>query len=228
MLVACAKIPHVAPVSELNWASHNRVPAYYRVKQNESIYAIAFRYDRDYRQVARYNGLRYPYKLRVGQVVYFSRSAKPTQQTPHTIHRSSKPTPIAKKMSASLRAHTASGHWLWPVKGVIKTSFSPSLSKKGIDIAGIKGQGVKASAAGIVAYAGNGLNGYGNLIIIKHNNQLLTAYGNNLRNKVAEGQKVKAGQIIADIGIVDRKFWGVHFEIRKAGKPINPLLFLKP
>lgn len=84
-----------------------------------------------------------------------------------------------------------------------------------------------AAADGVVAYSGNGLSGYGNLIIIKHNGQFLTAYANNLKNKVEEGQKVKAGQIIAEMGIIDRQFWGVHFEIRKSGQPVNPMLYLQ-
>ncbi|MDP1603334.1 MAG: peptidoglycan DD-metalloendopeptidase family protein [Legionella sp.] len=106
-------------------------------------------------------------------------------------------------------------------------NFFPEQGKKGIDIAGKKGDIVRAASGGMVAYSGNGLSGYGNLIIIKHDGQFLTAYGNNLRNRVREGQKVKAGQIIAEMGIVDRKFWGVHFEIRKAGQPVNPMSYLQ-
>ena len=84
-----------------------------------------------------------------------------------------------------------------------------------------------AASSGVVAYAGSGQAGYGNLIIIKHDNQYLTAYGNNLRNLVREGQHIQTGQAIAEIGVVDRRYWGVHFEIRQAGKPVNPLNYLQ-
>jgi lipoprotein NlpD len=117
--------------------------------------------------------------------------------------------------------------WLWPAEGRVATSFVPQQGKKGIDIAGHKGQKIRAAGDGTVAYAGNGLSGYGNLIIIKHDNQYLTAYGNNLRNLVKEGQRIHYGQTIADMGIVDRRFWGVHFEMRRAGKPVNPMDYLK-
>lgn len=112
------------------------------------------------------------------------------------------------------------------MNGRVATRFIPQQGKKGIDIAGRKGEKIRAASSGVVAYAGNGLSGYGNLIIVKHNNQFLTAYGNNLRNLVKEGQKVKAGQIIAEMGVIDRRFWGVHFEIRRAGRPVNPLNYL--
>ena len=84
-----------------------------------------------------------------------------------------------------------------------------------------------ASSSGVVAYAGSGLAGYGNLIIIKHNNEFLTAYGNNARNLVREGQRVSSGQIIAEAGVIERKYYGVHFEIRKRGVPVNPLNYLQ-
>lgn len=117
--------------------------------------------------------------------------------------------------------------WNWPTRTHdIAVNFMPEKGRKGINIKGSKGNKIYASKDGIVQYAGNGLPSYGNLIIIKHNNQYLTAYGNNLRNLVKEGDKVKAGQIIAEMGVIDRKYWGLHFEVRKAGKPLNPLDFL--
>ena len=139
--------------------------------------------------------------------------------------------PSARPVSPSYQASWARPgryqSWLWPVNGRVATQFIPQQGKKGIDIAGMKGEKIRASSGGVVAYAGSGLSGYGNLIIIKHNNQFLTAYGNNLRNMVHEGQQVKAGQVIAEMGVVDRRFWGVHFEIRRAGKPVNPLNYLQ-
>jgi lipoprotein NlpD len=85
---------------------------------------------------------------------------------------------------------------------------------------------ILAAASGVVAYAGHGLAGYGNLIIIKHDAQRLTAYGYNLRNVVHEGQHVLAGQKIAEMGAVDRRFWRLHFEVREAGRPVNPLRYV--
>jgi lipoprotein NlpD len=117
--------------------------------------------------------------------------------------------------------------WYWPVRGRVVTTFIPGQGKKGINIACNKGDRIKASSNGVVAYAGNGLQGYGNLIIIRHTNEFLTAYGNNARNLVREGQQVRAGQDIAEAGLVDRKYWGVHFEIRKKGIPVNPMSYLK-
>ena len=113
------------------------------------------------------------------------------------------------------------------MRGRVVATYVPQQGKKGIDIAGKKGDKIHAAAGGTVAYAGNGLSGYGNLIIIKHDNQYLTAYGDNLHNLVKEGQRIRRGQIIAEMGVVDRRFWGVHFEIRKAGKPVNPLNYLQ-
>ena len=121
---------------------------------------------------------------------------------------------------------SASG-WSWPVNGHVVTTFIPDQGKKGINIACKKGEKIHAAAGGVVAYAGSGLAGYGNLIIIKHNNEYLTAYGNSARNLVSEGQKVRPGQVIAEVGVVEHKYLGVHFEIRKAGKPVNPLIYLQ-
>ena len=113
----------------------------------------------------------------------------------------------------------------WPIKGKVLKSFSPSRNK-GIDIAGKKGQTVKASEAGKVVYGGQGLIGFGKLLIIKHNDAYLSAYANNSRLLVNEGQHVQKGQVIAEIGGAIIKRTSLHFEIRKNGKPVNPLKLL--
>lgn len=113
----------------------------------------------------------------------------------------------------------------WPIKGRISKSFNQS-NKKGIDIAGKIGQKVRAAEAGKIAYSGEGLLGFGNLIIIKHNDLYLSAYGNNSRLLVKEGEQVKKGQVIAQVGKALSKKAALHFEIRKNGKPVNPLKLL--
>lgn len=114
-------------------------------------------------------------------------------------------------------------YWQWPIKGKIIKNFSQT-GKKGIDISARIGQKIKSASAGKVVYAG--LIGYGKLLIIKHNYLFLSAYSNNHRLLVKEGQLVKKGQVIAEIGRLEGKQTALHFEIRKNGTPVNPLKFL--
>lgn len=117
-------------------------------------------------------------------------------------------------------------HWRWPVQGRILRSFQGIGKGKGIDIAGTSGKPIKAAAEGVVVYSGNGLKGYGNLIIIKHNEDFLSAYAHNRELRVKEGERVRLGQEIALMGQTDAEQVKVHFEIRYKGKPVNPLGFL--
>lgn len=117
--------------------------------------------------------------------------------------------------------------WVWPVKGPLLRGYTPDGNgKKGIDIGGRAGQPVKAAAVGKVVYSGSGLVGYGRLIIIKHNDNLLSAYGHNSELLVAEGDYVKAGQVIAKMGSSGTSSTRLYFEIRQDGKPVNPLSYL--
>ena len=113
----------------------------------------------------------------------------------------------------------------WPIKGKVLKRFSPP-GNKGIDIAGKQGQSIKAAEAGKVVYGGQGLIGFGKLLIIKHNDEYLSAYAKNRRLLVNEGQQVKKGQVIAEAGKVGSKRTSLHFEIRKNGIPVNPLQLL--
>lgn len=113
----------------------------------------------------------------------------------------------------------------WPIKGRVLKRFSPPRNK-GIDIAGKQGQSIKATEAGKVVYGGQGLIGFGKLLIIKHNSEYLSAYANNSRLLVNEGQHVQKGQAVAEVGNVGIKRTSLHFEIRKNGKPLNPLKLL--
>ncbi|HHF7366598.1 TPA: peptidoglycan DD-metalloendopeptidase family protein [Legionella bozemanae] len=228
-LVGCGN--NLAPVTELKWNPYSRYQKVYVVKRGDTLFSIAFRYDTNYRTLARLNHINPPYSLRVGQVINL-RGITPrhTQKVRPAIVRHYSVTPQARPSviysPANRYARSASG-WLWPVSGRVTTSFIPEQGKKGINIACKKGERVIAAADGVVAYAGSGLAGYGNLIIIKHNHEYLTAYGNNARIMVSEGHHVKAGQIIAIAGVIDRKYTGVHFEIRKSGVPVNPLNYLQ-
>ena len=116
--------------------------------------------------------------------------------------------------------------WAWPVKGKVMTTFTEA--NKGIDIAGTKGTAVNAAGNGKVIYSGSGLRGYGRLVIIKHNVTWFSAYAHNEKIVVAEGQEVKRGQKIAEMGNSDTDQVKLHFEIRKNGKPLDPVKFLPP
>jgi lipoprotein NlpD len=118
--------------------------------------------------------------------------------------------------------------WMWPATGKVIAGFSESSNLKGIDIAGKPGQAVVASAAGKVVYAGSGLRGYGKLVIVKHSKTFLSAYAHNREIVVKEGQQVTKGQKIAEMGDSDADQVKLHFEIRRLGKPVDPVKFLPP
>lgn len=225
-LMSCGGREDLAPVVELNWRAANTHASQYVVRRGDTLYAIAFRYDRDYRELAAANHLYSPYSLRIGQVIHLQSSDRTRSVAPQPQPRFVQPRVVHQPFFSRPVLSPASGAWLWPAHGRVVANFVPEQGKKGLDIAGKKGDKIYAAQGGTVAYAGSGLAGYGNLIIIRHNGQYLTAYGNNDRNLVHEGQSIKAGQVIADMGRVDRRFWGVHFEVRQAGKPVNPLNYL--
>ena len=117
--------------------------------------------------------------------------------------------------------------WSWPIKGKVLTTFAANNNnRKGIDIKGITGQKIKSAGKGVVVYSGGGLISYGNLIIIKHSERFLSAYAHNKKLLVKEGTAVSKGQTIAIIGKKPNVTNLLHFEIRKDGKPVNPLLYL--
>ena len=118
--------------------------------------------------------------------------------------------------------------WVWPTAGKLIAGFSDTASLKGIDIAGKAGQPVVASAAGKVVYSGSGLRGYGKLIIVKHNTTYLSAYAHNREILVKEGQQVTKGQKISEMGDTDSDQVKLHFEIRRLGKPVDPVKYLPP
>ena len=153
-----------------------------------------------------------------------SKKPAPVPATP-----AAKPAPAAPvpARATSPVAALYDGKWVWPTRGRVLRGFQPkSNGKKGIDIGGHHAQPVKAAAGGKVVYAGSGLVGYGRLIIVKHNENLLSAYGHNSKLLVAEGDQVKAGDMIAKMGNSGTDRTALYFEIRKDGKPVNPMQYL--
>lgn len=202
-----------------------KVPAQYIVRSGDTLHSIAWRYRLDYRQLARWNSLTNPNLIFVGQKL---RLSAPTQQqtvakraTPRAPQRqaaTAKSPPTVKSRSAALQ-------WIWPATGSVRPATS-ALGTKGIEILGQRGQPVKAAAAGRVVYSGSGLRGYGRLIIVKHNEEFLSAYAHNERLLVAEGAAVKSGESIAEMGDSEAKTVMLHFEIRRDGKAVEPLKLL--
>ncbi len=188
---------------------------YHTVSMGETLYFIAWRYQFDFKSLAEKNHLSPPYALTLGEKLYFSNAPK---------HVYTKAPPIKNLSAPILPVYQgkAISQWIFPVKsGVILSRFSRT--NKGVDIGGTLGQPVLASAGGEIVYAGNGLRGYGNLILIKHNDLYLSAYAHNQKLLVKEGQIVRAGQAIATLGSTDANQVALHFEIRKQGKPVDPL-----
>ena len=188
------------------------------VRKGDSLYLISEKYDVSIRQLAAVNGLAPPYTIMPGQKLKLNAgkvSRKPADK------------PVKTTTSTAIPAGTGKISWQWPVRGKLITTFqSNKTDRKGIDIAGNQGKAVKAAASGKVVYSGNGLISYGNLVIIKHNRTYLSAYAHNRKLLVSEGDSVKAGQKIAELGKTGADSPRLHFEIRKNGKPVNPLKYL--
>jgi lipoprotein NlpD len=162
-----------------------------------------------------------------------SNTVAPTATVPAPIPSTPPPTatpvkPVVAAPPPATAAASGSGiAWRWPADGQRVAGYvAGDQTKQGIDIAGKAGDPVRAAADGEIVYSGNGLIGYGELIIVKHNASLLSAYGHNRRRLVQEGDKVKAGQQIAEMGSSSASRDMLHFEIRKNGKPVDPLGFL--
>lgn len=162
------------------------------------------------------------------QVVSKQVAPTPISVQPKTSEKVSVPVRAAEKVSAPIvQGDKMTSDWSWPVDGKVTRSFSSSgVSSKGIDIKGEQGELVKAAADGIVVYAGNGLIGYGNLVIVKHNDVYLSAYAYNENILVKEKQTVRVGDSLAVIGGKGSERPLLHFEVRRDGQPIDPLSVL--
>lgn len=136
--------------------------------------------------------------------------------------------PAAKPPAALPVSAPPPGSWAWPVRGRLLQSFANGVNPKGIAIAATAGDPVVASAAGKVVYSGSGLRGYGKLVIVKHDRSYLSVYAHNRELLVREGERVDKGQKIAEVGSAEANRPALHFEIRKLGKPVDPLQYLAP
>lgn len=203
----------------------------HKVQKGETLYSIAWQYGYDVRTIAVWNGIRKPYTIYPGQRLTVRPEAlKSSNEKPVTKksrYRKKSRTSKAEQKLESSSSNAKKIIWKWPTQGKIISRFASSdPTRQGIDIAGRKGQAVKAAAKGRVVYSGSGLRGYGKLVIIKHNETYFSAYAHNNKVHVKEDDIVKSGERIADMGNSGAERVMLHFEIRRNGKPSNPLKYL--
>lgn len=212
----------MAPVEELNpQYAMSHTENHYIVRNGDTLYAIAFLYDQNVRQLADLNHINYPYSIHIGQNLKLLSSRAKQHAYPQSFNIGT------IRQHRSFMGNQTANAWQWPTYGyVAPKNFNNPIELKGITIIGHHNQSIVAAAKGSVAYAGNGLPGYGNLILIKHSNDYLSAYAFNSVLYVKEGQTVNAGQKIASMGLLDANKPGLHFEIRFRGQTINPLNIL--
>jgi len=239
LLLAACGAPSRAP-APFHHATHRAhqtrlTGTWYRVKKGDTLWAVSWRAGVDYRTLARWNRLKPPYTIFAGQLLRLRPPPPPKRTASSTAKGQSstarRGTASTKKRSRTTARHSKQTgrklHWRWPIHGTVISRFSYSdPDRDGIKIAGARGQKVLAAESGTVVYSGSGLIGYGQLIIIKHNNEFLSAYGHNSRLLVKEGEKVKRGQHISDLGVDSAGKALLHFEIRRYGKPVDPLIYL--
>ena len=228
-LTGCGTKPHLAPVVNA-WYQSSATHNGYRVRRGDTIYSIAWAFGLDYRALAAANHLHSPYEISIGQRLKMI--STPRGRAFIAPHKPAKTSVVVKKSTKiKSRSHVVNYRplkWRWPAKGRLVERFKRGkLGHQGISISGKFGQSVRASAAGEVVYSGDGVRGYGNLIIVKHNNHYLSAYAFNQRNLVKVGDVVRTGSVIARMGRNDAGKVLLYFEIRRNGVPVNPLKFLQ-
>jgi lipoprotein NlpD len=193
----------------------------YTVRAGDTLYSIAWRHGVDYRDLARWNKLPSDYTIYPGQVLRLAGSgARPGTRPPQPKPGSPAGKPPAPPPPDDVAA------WLWPTEGPIAAVSHAATESQGLTISGQEGQVVRATAAGRVVYTGSGLRGFGNLLIIKHSNVFLSAYGHNRELRVKEGDQVQAGQPIAEMGLGPGQKPMLYFEIRYNGRPVDPRWYL--
>jgi lipoprotein NlpD len=248
------RAPVVAePARPLPGAENAGKPGYYTVQKGDTLLHIALEAGQNWRDIVRWNNLDNPNVIEVGQVLRVTpptgasvaaaepvRPAVPAASSAQAAANGASAASSAPRASASATSAAPSSAaaavppedeiaWSWPTTGAatILAGFDEQ-KNKGIDIGGKAGDPVLAAADGRVVYAGAGLRGYGNLIILKHNNSYLTAYAHNQALLVKEDQSVRKGQKIAEMGSTDTDRVKLHFEIRRQGKPVDPTRYLPP
>lgn len=206
-------------------------PGFYRVERGDTLSKIARSHRQSVQSIARWNNLTNPDSIEVGQVLRVeppngAAATSGAVRSNGNGSASAAPRP-APGDNASSAAPASSISLVWPTSGNVIRSFDGANSK-GIDISAPVGTPVVAAAAGTVVYAGNGLRGYGNLLILKHNAEYLTAYAHNRLLLVKEGETVAQGQKIAEMGDTDTNRVMLHFELRYQGRSIDPSRALPP
>ena len=219
-------------------------PQTYLVRPQDTLYGIAWRHDLDYHDLARWNHIGSDYRIAVGQILILRPPARSAQGLPLARSALPAPTPrqpenrsptervaperVAPQTSAAPLAAAplpaaSDAAWVWPTD---RASPPRPVPGGGILLLGVLGQPVRAACRGRVVYVGSGLRGYGNLIIIKHGDSLLSAYAHTRELAVREGQEVLGGQPIAQMGTGPHQIPALYFEIRLNGKPVDPLPYL--
>ncbi|GAC1301213.1 MAG: peptidoglycan DD-metalloendopeptidase family protein [Steroidobacteraceae bacterium] len=204
-VAGCATRSGVAPVDT----------ALYVVRAEDTLYGIAWRHNLDYHDLAKWNHIGAGHPLAVGEVLRLSAPAQPPTPTTAATAPHSDGTP----------AHVEKSAWVWPT---VQAAPLRPVPGGGILLFGHAGQEVRAASAGRVVYTGSGLRGYGNLIIIKHGEALLSSYAHNRDMSVHEGEDVAGGQVIGTMGYGPHQIAALYFEIRVNGKPVDPLSYLPP
>ena len=224
-------------------------PGYYTVKPGDMLIRIAVDHGQSPKDIARWSNIDNPNRIEIGQVLRIAppvsassssgvvtrpvaaSTVTPVTATPLSASGTDKPVAAASAAaSAPLAAPSSAAtddeiKWIWPTQGAVLAGFD-EVKNKGLDIGGSAGDPVLAAADGRVVYVGAGLRGYGNLIILKHNNMYLTAYAHNQTLLIKEDQSVRQGQKIAEMGSSDADRVKLHFEVRRQGKPVDPAKYL--
>ena len=240
-LSGCANKGRLAPVDDHSIGGGNRSqarvlpgaenagkPGYYTVKPGDTLIRIGMDNGQSWRDIMRWNKLDNANLIETGQVLRVAPPQADAVARPAVAPASAAPAVAPAKSAASAPVAEVVEEALnfqWPARGNVLAGFDES-KNKGLDIAGKAGDPVLAAADGRVVYAGAGLRGYGNLIILKHNNTFLSAYAHNQTLLVKEDQVIKRGQKIAEMGNSDADQVKLHFEIRRQGKPVDPVKYL--
>ena len=244
--------PMAQSVKQLPGFENAGKPGYYTVKPGDTLIRIGLDQGQAAKDIARWSNVENPNRIEVGQVLRVLpptavgagngvvakpvalANATPTAVAPASASAASadKPasSPASSPAASATPAPAAQGPddeigWIWPTNGAVLAGFD-EVKNKGIDIGGVAGDPVLAAADGRVVYVGAGLRGYGNLIILKHNNTYLTAYAHNKTLLIKEDQAVRKGQKIAEMGSSDADHVKLHFEVRRQGKPVDPAKYL--